>query len=279
MFKAIARKYFHSLYYTDSHAKIDAGQAFLSQEQELALLAMPRFQAGVIESLKGPIAYVDACTLAVGVREIFTQQCYKIPDRGAMTIVDCGANIGISSIWFATQYTLAKIIAYEADPAIFKALQANICSLGLASRVSIHNQAVWIDNQGVRFACEGGASGRIALSCSGSAGRPSVEVSSRSIVDIVGSFNHIDLLKLDIEGSESEVMLTPGLDLSCVQNLFLEYHSMADKPQALPEILAKLKESDFRVYIKEARVSASPFMEVATIEGMDMQLNIYAVKD
>ena len=274
----MAKNFLSSFYSGIPRPKVDAYQGLLSRAQELALLAMPRFQPGLIDSAKGPLAYVDACTLVVGVREIFAEHCYRIPDRGTMTIIDCGANIGVSTIWFATYYPLARVIAYEADPAIFHALQMNISSLGLDDRVSIHNQAVWTNNQGVRFVCEGGASGRIASTDSGSAGRPTVQVSSQSIVDIVRSCNRIDLLKLDIEGSESEVMLTPGLDLSCVKNLFLEYHSIVGKPQGLPEILAKLKQSDFRVYIKEARVSSSPFMEVSSIEGMDMQLNIYAVR-
>ncbi len=40
-------------------------------------------------------------------------------------IVDCGANIGISSVWYAQRYPRARIIAVEPEPENFRILSMN----------------------------------------------------------------------------------------------------------------------------------------------------------
>lgn len=129
------------------------------------------------------------------------------------------------------------------------------------------------------FECEGGASGRLAIGSSTYDDRHVAKVNTHSLAALLRETGPIDLLKIDIEGAENQVLLMPGLDLSTVKNLFLEYHSTTSLPQELPEILTKLKQQGFRIYIKEARVPTHPFIRRDSVEGMDMQLNIYAVRE
>ena len=253
--------------------------ALLAPAQEHELLSLPRYAPGSFRTALGELNYVDACTFVVCAREIFQQCCYAFPGSGDLTILDCGANIGLSSVWLALNYPGAVIEAYEADPSIHATLVRNLSSLGLEDRVHAHNQAIWTHSSGISFFCEGGASGRAAETANDSnALTASRLVPSVTLPELLASHAKIDLLKIDIEGAENHILCDPAIDLRRVQRLFLEYHSFQADPQMLPEILALLKVNGFRFSIKEARVVANPFTESDVIDGMDSQLNIYAVR-
>jgi hypothetical protein len=87
----------------------------------------------------------------------------------------------------------------------------------------------------------------------------------------------VDLLKIDIEGAETLVLKDCADLLSNVERLFVEYHSFGDRPQTLHEVLAILSDAGFRVYVSSAG-SAQPFVRRESYLGMDMQLNIFAMK-
>jgi hypothetical protein len=46
-----------------------------------------------------------------------------------ITVVDCGANVGCSVIWFANEYPGAEIVAVEPDLANFELLNQNVADL------------------------------------------------------------------------------------------------------------------------------------------------------
>jgi len=48
-----------------------------------------------------------------------------VADGRQPLIIDCGANIGCASVWFATQYPKARILAVEPDPDNFRMLVRN----------------------------------------------------------------------------------------------------------------------------------------------------------
>jgi FkbM family methyltransferase len=253
--------------------------ALLAPAQEHQLLDLPRYTPGSFLTPVGELHYVDTCTFVVCAREIFQQRCYQFPSSGDLTILDCGANIGLSSIWLALNYPGAVIEAYEADPTIHATLVRNLASLGLEDRVHAHNQAIWTHNSGISFFCEGGASGRAAETANESGALTANRlVPSVTLAELLASHAKIDLLKIDIEGAENHILCDPAIDLRRVQHLFLEYHSFQADPQMLPEILALLKANGFRFSIKEARVVENPFTQTEVVDGMDSQLNIYAVR-
>lgn len=251
--------------------------ALLTQAEEHELLSRPRYIPGSFTTPVGELSFVDPCTFVVCAREIFSEKCYEFKGSGPLRIIDCGANIGLSSIWLALNYPHATIDAFEADPNIYATLKNNLSSLGLEGRVQAHNQAIWIHNDGISFFCEGGASGRATQNATDTSASASHQlVSSITLPKLIANQDKIDLLKIDIEGAENHILSDPSLDLSCVDNLFLEYHSFQNEPQMLAEILSLLKSNKFRVYVKEARVVPNPFLESEVIDGMDFQLNIYA---
>jgi FkbM family methyltransferase len=188
-------------------------------------------------------------------------------------IIDCGANLGMSIIYFKTLYPNSKITAFEADPQIFSFLEKNVQSFNL-SNVTLINKAVWNSNGNVLpFLSEGGAGGRIE------ARKMDIkfcDVESIRLRDFLNK--EVDFLKIDIEGAEFEVMYDCA-DLLCnVKNLFVEYHSFENSEQKLHTILAIIKSAGFKYHVKEAFTSPEPFIKQHVNFGMDLQLNIFCYR-
>ncbi len=249
----------------------------LSESVRRSLALMPRYESGVVEANGGLLHYADACTLIGGEAEIFIDRVYDfMQTRPDPVVVDCGANIGLASLWFAKKFPTSLIYAYEADPSLFKLLQKNISSHGLQKRVFPFNFAIWRDASGVEFDQEGGFSGQISRYKHQHV-KNTVRVPSITLAQLLEPLPHVDLLKIDIEGAECQIF-DIGLDLTKPDRVFLEYHSHERDPQVLGQILSILSLNGFRYHIREAYPSKHPFLKVDSLVGMDLQLNIYAYR-
>lgn len=252
-------------------------EGLFSPEESRRLAALPRYQPGSATSRLGRIHFVDACTLLGGEREIYQEQVYAFaPAADPPIVVDCGANIGLASLWFASRFDRARVLAFEADPDIFERLKQNIVSCGFTDRIEPYHRAIWRDAGGVTFDQEGGFSGQISRHGHALV-KAKVSVASTTIEAILAGLPRVDLLKVDIEGAECEIF-NRRLDLSRVARVFLEYHAHVDEPQVLPEILSNLRAEGFRFHIREARPAARPFLGVDDMLGWDLQLNVYAYR-
>lgn len=217
----------------------------------------------------------DIPSVGAQIQEIYIHRFLEIPTQigNGGIIIDCGANVGISTVYYAEQHPNAKVISYEADPAIFKYLEKNIESTGYKN-IELIQKAVWINNESIEFAQEGSASGSIY----GQSNK--VKVPCVRFKDVLQSHEHIDILKIDIEGAEVEVIQDCKDELYRADYIFLEYHSFSNQKQVLPELLSILKSNQFKYFIQEAYVPKKPrFLWMAEIHDMDLQLNIYAIKE
>lgn len=86
----------------------------------------------------------------------------------------------------------------------------------------------------------------------------------------------VSFLKLDIEGAEYEVLHECRELLGNVQNIFVEYHSFADKKQELSGILKILENAGFRYYIEHIGVkSHHPFIGISNYVDFDDQTKYF----
>lgn len=223
---------------------------------------------------------VDGVTFVVGVQEIFEQRVYEFQtETKEPLILDCGANIGLSVIYFKRLYPRCRVVAFEADPNIFSALETNVHSFAL-NTVTLRNEAVWNRDGRVKFHLEGGASGRVVDHGGRGATQssPLVEVRAKRLRNLLGEVGRVDFLKIDIEGAETEVLLDCAEELGAVENLFVEYHSVVGQPQTLVEVLDVIRRAGFRYFLREAYCPQLPYLEQPTGAVMDNQVNIFAVK-
>lgn len=248
----------------------------LSRSELKKLQSYPRYTP-VETTLCGNRVYSnDACTLIGDVRGLIYKGVYRFNTSvDKPVIVDCGANVGISVIYFKRLYRHAVIRAFEPDPVLYSCLEKNVTSFAFAD-VRVEQKAVWIDNGGVSFKMEGGHSGTIVKA--GETGEQVVTVPTIRLKDVLDSCSRIDMLKVDIEGAENTVIFDCGESLSRCSHVFIEYHSGQDEQQKLHGILELFESLGFRYHIQEAFTRRQPFVDRNCLVGMDMQLNLYFYK-
>jgi len=243
------------------------------------LSCIPRYKHGEVMTKKGLIKFVDSCTLIEGHDEIFVNNIYKFcPSSDSPLIIDCGANIGLASIYFKGLWPNATIIAFEPDPFIFQCLTYNLKSLGFDNKITLNQSAVWIHSKGVSFDIEGGFSGQITKYGHIEV-KQTIKVPSIKLKDVISNNDKIDLLKIDIEGAEFEVLNDIFDVLDKIDHIFIEYHSHTNESQKLGKILCILSDNSFRYHITPAYTNAIPFINRETMLGMDLQLNIFAYRN
>ncbi len=88
------------------------------------------------------------------------------------------------------------------------------------------------------------------------------------------------MLKIDIEGAETQVLEDCADVLHHVERIFVEYHSFSNQPQNLHRLLAVLANAGFRYNVQHIGVfSSHPFVKIQSYLNMDNQLNIFAVRE
>ena len=209
-------------------------------------------------------------------REIYREEVYKFTCTSREPyIIDCGANIGLATLYFKQCHPNSHIVAFEADPNIFKFLEKNVHSFGFRD-VELINSAVFdVDDVELDFFTEGGAGGRVEKESLG--GSSCIRVKTTRLKKLL--VQDIAFLKIDIEGAESRVIRDCRDNLKLVQNLFIEYHSFSADQQELHEILEIVRDVGFRYHIKSAYVTRFPFVNRNLNAGMDNQLNISCYRE
>lgn len=232
----------------------------------------PRFQPVVTNIFGKPLEVPDAPSFLSTFRQIFEEKIYGFTAKTDRPyILDCGANIGLSVIYFKQLYPHCTIVAFEADKAIFETLSRNVQSFGYEN-VELLNRAVWDSETELNFTSDGGDGGRLSIP----------EDKPSQVVQTIRLRNYlerkIDFLKLDIEGAETAVLEDCADRLSNVECLFVEYHSFAGQPQSFHVLTGVLAQAGFRLHIQAPMPAPQPFIKRYPIMGMDMQLNIFAFR-
>ena len=62
-------------------------------------------------------------------------------------------------------------------------------------------------------------------------------------------------------------------------DIIINAHEIAPKAKTLNEIIEILKKNNFRLYVSAGLSSKSPFITINTYSNMDMQLNIFGIKN
>jgi len=242
----------------------------LAREDYLMVKGLSRFSEGDVKLFGKHFSFPDSASLLFLLKELFELEIYRFKTEAKEPlIIDCGANIGLSVIYFKRLYPNAKIIAFEPDPKIFGYLAHNIASFGF-NDIELVNKALWSGETELEFYSEGADGGRIKEAIDR---EKIVKIKTEKLSKYLSQ--KVDFLKLDIEGAEHEVLNECKDLLGNVENIFVEYHSFIDKRQNLWEVLKILEDARFRYYIEHIGVkSAHPFENISNYVGFDNQLNI-----
>jgi FkbM family methyltransferase len=157
--------------------------------------------------------------------EIFARQNYRFQAASESPLIcDCGANIGMATLYFKWLYPKARIEAFEPDPKTFSLLEKNVARNRLTDVIT-HNCALWDENGSVDFFVDPATPGSVLMSADPSrmVGQP-IQVPSRRLSDFIQE--PIDLLKLDVEGAEHRILndLVRSGRIELVREMIIEFH-------------------------------------------------------
>lgn len=216
----------------------------------------------------------DARTLPALYEDLFTREMFHFDCADPEPLfLDCGANIGMVTIYLKQRFPKSRIIAFEPDDDCFEALTTNCAGL---ENVECKKTALWNRDGMIDFNAVGGEGGMIQELV---AADPAVK---RVTVPCVRLYDFLDqpvaFLKMDVEGAEFEILRDCKSRLRNVERIFVEYHSFADSPQKLTEFIDILESEGFRLHIQAPDYARRPFEELPVFNHKDLRLNIFAMR-
>lgn len=210
----------------------------------------------------------DGPSLLYQYEEIIRRKSFDFKtSTNAPVIYCCGANIGIEVVKLAQQFPKAKIKAFEPDTELFSLLSKNVTQNGFT--VELFNAALSTSGGTTTFHRDGKLGGKI--------GSGNAEVKTIRLRDLLMKEDAIDLLIMDIEGTENAVVPDCEDQLHKVKHFFLEWHGTEGNAQNLDQILQLLNRSGFR-YRLNNNLGLAPFLHVEPENGFDAMVEIYAIR-
>lgn len=203
------------------------------------------------------ISYFDRVSFFSGYAEIFVKEIYHFTaDNDTPFIIDCGSNTGVTILYFKMLYPKAEVIGFEPSGKCFELIKKNIADNHLEN-VTVHNKAV-SDKKGVANFWDpsmGKGDGRASILVDGQS-QHMTTVESVVLSDYITK--PVDLLKMDIEGSEFIVFqeLAASGKLPLIKEIVLEYHHHIPNSEIdrMGKFLALLEDHNFGYQIRGCNV-------------------------
>lgn len=173
--------------------------------------------------------YLRACTSDIDVyKQIFIKNDYCLNVcREPEVIIDAGANIGLAAIFFANMFENAKIVCIEPESSNFEILCKNTEPY---DNIYPLKAALWNKNEDISLVDPGlGEWGFMTGNAEEYLSRIPNEfekVKGVTLDKVLDRYNlkKVDILKIDIEGSEKEVFSDCSLWLDKVDSIIIELH-------------------------------------------------------
>lgn len=141
-------------------------------------------------------------------------------------IIDAGANVGYSTVYLANKYPKAHIVAVEPEDSNFAMLSKNLSFYPLVKCV---HSGIWSNDCYIRISnTKAGKWGFVIEEVSKISKGAFKAVTIDNIIKTSG-FKKVEILKMDIEGSEKEVFSHSPAWISQLDILAIEVHDHMKK--------------------------------------------------
>jgi len=195
--------------------------AFLCSKALSLQFVMKRRIPGIQHPVFVRVASTDLSVL----KQVLIEQHYQYAlPTAPKVIIDAGANIGLAAIFFANRYPNAKIFSLEPEHANYLMLQKNV---SFYPQIEPIQAALWWRNADLVLVDSGGGSDGFQTRDDSEATHHQLPVVAAMTVDSVMmrmGVDFIDILKIDIEGSEKEVFEHAASWIDRVGSIFVELH-------------------------------------------------------
>lgn len=190
--------------------------------------------------------------------EVFIRNEYYFLSKNKKPIIfDCGANIGMTVLFFKWLYPESTIYAFEPNMSSYSLLESNTHSNNF-SKVKIENIAIGDKNSRINFFFDPNDPGSIvASSLIGRAQSTQTSARVKKLSDYIDNYkiSKVDFLKMDIEGSEfvSVIELSKNNKLQIFSEMVIEYHhNIMNSKSSLATLLSQLEKLkyNYQIYTK-----------------------------
>ncbi|QBZ97898.1 FkbM family methyltransferase [Flavobacterium sangjuense] len=230
--KQINEYYFHLITFN----------GFLKQENEKDFVAnYPDFGA-TIKLRKRPSSDLNVFA------QIYQYQEYKplvaafqkhFPTDTMLNIIDAGSNIGLTSVYLAKHFSNSNFITIEPDSSNFDSVSYNLKANGVKNSIQIKG-GLWSRNANLKLVKDFRDKKDWSIRVEETSEAADLKAFSISHLMQEHKFEMIDILKIDIEGSEKEVFTGAKADVSFLANtkcIAIEIHDEFDCREAIYSIL------------------------------------------
>jgi FkbM family methyltransferase len=223
---------------------------FVARVKNWPLILAARLGFGKMDSIEfrkgGRWKVLDLRPGLAVLRDVYLERVYDsgfhIDSQG--TILDLGANIGMFTLLAARDLVPGgRVIAIEPNPAAAAVLRRNVLDNGL-SNVEIVEAAAGV--------CDGQTQLHLAshsLGASVFANGPKVETITVPTVNlrrVVEKLGEIELLKLDIEGSEWPIVFESGVEMwRRIKKIAMEFHLDSSQGKTKEDLVRYLKDRGY----------------------------------
>jgi FkbM family methyltransferase len=201
------------------------------------------------------VRFINSGFFQQNLLEVFDEGEYFIDlENPRPVIVDCGANIGLATLFFKRLFPGSSITAIEAHPETFKVLEANIRANNLDD-VTVLNVALTdsdveeIELYSSPVVGDLRATANREFYPDGGDTPTTHRVRAARLSTLLPE--HTDLLKMDIEGAEVAVIRDISDKLPAVDNIIMEFHSLPEQQSwSLGKMLTFLEDAGFKCVVR-----------------------------
>jgi FkbM family methyltransferase len=172
---------------------------------------------------------------------------FNNPAGYQMKIIDAGANIGLTSLYFMESFDATNIISVEPEPKNFEVLKFNL-SKTRNSEVLVLNGGIWTSSCKIRIVSDFRDKSDWAFRVEESDDGEGIQAYAINQLIAMKDWDVVDILKIDIEGSEKEIFLPEHSDISFLEKtkcMAIEIHDEFKCRQQIYAILDKYNFSYF----------------------------------
>jgi FkbM family methyltransferase len=193
-----------------------------------------------------------------------SREYYFYCEHDHPNIIDCGANIGMSVLYFKLLYPNCSITAFEPNPIAFPLLKKTVEENKL-SNISLQQYALSNEEGPITFFTDGRRKCLIASIFSERGGKSSEYVPAMKLSQFI-KHACFDLIKIDIEGAEPKVLhdLVSENKLLNSSRYIIEYHHQVGVKHgsSLADFIKAFEQKGFGYNIKASYSSLGGFQDV-----------------
>jgi FkbM family methyltransferase len=200
--------------------------------------------------IEGLVFHVSSLDVLITLTEIFEEKCYNFFDLKNKTVLDIGGFVGDSAIFFAWKGA-KKVVTYEANPQMCELAEQNIKLNNLTEKIKVRQKAV-AKTCGFQFFNFRQDHPTMSSVSSTAKNANHCKVATVSLSSIINELGHVDVLKIDCEGSEHD-LLHIAYDESALNNvdsIMMEVHG------PLQPIVDILQKADFKI-LKNSKIGSN----------------------